>query len=190
MVTKDLLQQMIGAALAALLLVGCGAPAATHAPSTHTPVLPTPTPVLNMGTPVAGSRWEVTVMDAREEDKLVDSSSGGFHSPQEPMGEDDIYLVVEILLFDLDETQVPGVHLAGIAILGEEGQTFDLTGIGFEEEEFFFQDSFQGLYFVPDSPGEEFAAFLAFVVNKDTVNQTFKLNFHDLPSIAFSIEGE
>lgn len=44
--------------------------------------------------------------DAREEDKLVDSSSGGFHSPQEPMGEDDIYLVVEILLFDLDETQV------------------------------------------------------------------------------------
>ena len=182
MVIKDYLQQMIGAALVALLLVGCGAPA--------TPlILPTPTPVLNMGTPVAGSRWEVTVKDAREEDKLVDSSSGGFHSPQEPMGEGDIYLVVEILLFDLDETQVPGVHLAGIAILDKEGQTFDLTGIGFEEEKFFFQDSFQGLYFIPDSPGEEFIAFLAFVVKKDTVNQTFKLQFHDLPSIAFSIEG-
>jgi hypothetical protein len=56
MSNRKLLQQMIGVTLVALLLVGCGAPAATPTPvpptSTPTPVPPTPTPVPPTSTPV------------------------------------------------------------------------------------------------------------------------------------------
>ena len=44
MSNQKLLQQMIGVTLVMLLLVGCGAPAATPVPPTPTPIPPTPTP--------------------------------------------------------------------------------------------------------------------------------------------------
>jgi hypothetical protein len=54
---QKLLQQMIGMMLVMLLLVGCGAPAATSVPPTATPVPPTPTPVPPTATPTpAGPR--------------------------------------------------------------------------------------------------------------------------------------
>ena len=49
---KKLLQQVIGVTLVTLLLVGCGAPAATPMPPTPTPVPPTATPVPPTPTPI------------------------------------------------------------------------------------------------------------------------------------------
>lgn len=155
------------------LLVAC-APTLIPAPS------PTPTPSAGMGVPVAGGPWQVTVEHIYTSTRLM--SGFGLNTSTHYTKDGYVFLVVEASFHNLNPTQPSKLSTEDVALINEDGESLATVGGG-------SAGNYCAGCVTTWAPGEGQKGFV-FVLEEEAVDQVFKFQFRDVPSIPFSVEEE
>jgi hypothetical protein len=180
--------------IASLLITSCG-PGQLFGPTptptlTITPTLPptptlTPTPIAGIGVPVSDERWQITLLEAYQEETL-----SGPINEYSPNKSDQVFLVVNTELRYVGKTsELEGIKCStnDFNIINDEnGDVLFADIIGFGDS--MWAAIGDPLVFLPAAfQGDGVNKFeFATVVEKKFINNVFKLRFKDLPPIPFS----
>lgn len=154
-------------------------PTATPVP-TFTPPPITPTPQGGMGVPVASGMWQITIEGAREESSI----ESGFYpnrttyTPKEGL----TFLIVDLSVRTLEPGQTIAVSSMEVAIIGKDGDIHTAEGGGFSES-----NLCAACIVTMSMTGEKLTASFVFVIPQDRINEQWKLQYKDAPSIPFSM---
>jgi len=150
-------------------------PAPAPAPEPE-PTPPPPAPTPGIGVPVVGDSWQVTVESAREETKLTAGTKkytckSGY-----------TFLIVDAMFQNLDPDKATRVSSSEVAVITEADDTIAAAGGGNQGK-----DINVGYEFVAMSVEDPLSLSLVFIVEEDTIDHAFKLQFQEVPLIPFFV---
>jgi len=135
---------------------------------------------LGIGVPVLSGGWEVTVKNARKANELK-TYIGDTYTANPGY----IFLIVDIMFRNLDNSERT-VSTKNIAIINPKSEIISARGSG-DGTSFCGVDCDATNYF---QAGSERAISFVFVLEKEAINQVFKLQFQDLPRIPFRVKSK
>ena len=154
----------------------------THTPiTTPTPIAtPTPpttaTPAPGLGVPMVMGKWQIAIMSTRQETSIA--SNLGISQTTYTPKEGYIFLIVEFTGRPVDPAQTAGVNSRDFAVIDQNGHIYTADGGGFGSSVVCMSCTF-----FTTSTGSSISLSLAFVVDKNLVDQPFKFQYKDMPAI-------
>jgi hypothetical protein len=162
--------------------------------STLTPTLTpspttTPTPAPGIGVEVAGSQYKLIITGVHQESRLSSSSLGGFDKTTYTPKSGYTFLVVDVTIRSVDESAKMEIASNQVAIIGDDKVIRTANGFG--------QSAFGGGSQINYCVGcmttitgtfKELKINFVFVIKKEEVQQTYKLQFQDVPPIPFEVK--